>query len=259
VRTALAKSINIPAIKVADRIGQSTVINYARRMGIKSHLMPYMSIALGSFEVTLLELTSAIGTLPASGIRVEPMAITRIEARDGRILETNRPRKSEAISAQTAYVVTSMLESVVDFGTAQAIRARGITRHLAGKTGTTNDYTDAWFIGFSPDLITGVWVGFDEKRNMGKKETGARVALPIWIDFMTAALEATADRPFPEPHGIVHREICEETGLLATSECPATRMEVFISGTETLRYCDKHRATRVSGNGIFSDPTSVIR
>jgi penicillin-binding protein 1A len=241
VREALAKSINIPAIKVGDQIGQETVIRYARRMGIKSELQPYRSIALGTFEVTLLELTSAVGVLAASGILAEPIAITRIEARDGRILEENPPRRSEAISAQAAYEMTSLLQSVVNEGTGQSIRARGITRNLAGKTGTTDEYGDAWFVGFSPDLVAGVWVGFDERRSMGSKETGARVALPIWIDFMTGALEAVPDRPFPEPNGIVRREICPSSGLLATSNCPEPKMEVFISGTEPLKFCHVHR------------------
>jgi penicillin-binding protein 1A len=244
VREALARSINIPAIKVGDRIGQETVIRYAHRMGIRSELRPYRSIALGTFEVTLLELTSAVGVLANSGIRAEPIAITRIEARDGRILEENPPRRSEAISAQTAYVVTSMLQSVVNEGTGQSIRARGITRNLAGKTGTTDEYGDAWFVGFSPDLVTGVWVGFDERRSLGKKETGARVALPIWIDFMTGALEAVPDRSFPEPHGIVRREICPDSGLLATGHCPEPKVEVFISGTEPLKFCHIHRGNR---------------
>jgi penicillin-binding protein 1A len=239
MREALARSINIPAIKVADQIGQSTVITYARRMGIRSPLQPYLSMALGSFEVTLLELTSAVGVLPASGIRTEPVAITHIETRDGHILEENHPLKSEAISAQTAYVMTTMLQSAINEGTGRSIRARGITRTLAGKTGTTDEYVDAWYVGFSPDLITGVWVGFDEKRSMGRKETGARVALPIWIDFMMGALEAIPDRPFPEPHGIVRRDVCEETGLLATDHCPETRVEVFVSGTEPLRFCNR--------------------
>jgi penicillin-binding protein 1A len=207
-------------------------------MGIRSPLEPYMSIALGSFEVTPLELTSAVGALAASGIRAEPITITRIEARDGRLLERNTPRKAEAVSAQTAFIVTSMLQSVVDEGTGRSIRARGITRTFAGKTGTTDEYGDAWFVGFSPDLVTGVWVGFDEKRSMGRKETGARVALPIWIDFMTGALEAVPDRPFPEPHGIVRREVCKETGLLSSNRCGETRLEVFLNGTEPLRFCN---------------------
>ncbi len=246
LRHALAKSINIPAVKLAERIGQETVINYARRMGIRSPLRPYMSIALGSFEVTLLELTSAIGVLAASGIRAEPMAIIRVETSDGRILEENMPSRSEVLSAQTAYIMNSMLESVVKEGTAQSIKWRGLNRTLAGKTGTTNDYTDAWFIGYCPDLIAGVWVGFDEKRSMGEKETGARVALPIWVDFMKKALENIPDRAFPEPHGIVRREICTGTGLLATSRCPSTRTEVFISGTEPLRFCDLHGSQEIS-------------
>ena len=126
-------------------------------------------------------------------------------------------------------------------GTGQSIRARGITRHLAGKTGTTDEYGDAWFVGFSPDLVAGVWVGFDERRRMGNKETGARVALPIWMDFMTGALEGVPDRPFPEPHGMVRREICPESGLLATSSCPEPKQEIFISGTEPLKFCNIHR------------------
>jgi penicillin-binding protein 1A len=259
VREALAKSINIPAIKVGDQIGQDAVIRYAHRMGIKSELKPYRSIALGTFEVTLLELTSAVGVLATSGIRAEPIAITRIEARDGRILEESPPRRSEAISAQTAYEMTSLLESVVNEGTGQSIRARGITRHLAGKTGTTDEYGDAWFVGFSPDLVAGVWVGFDERRRMGTKETGARVALPIWIDFMTGALEGVPDRPFPEPHGMVRREICSESGLLATSSCPEPKQEVFISGTEPLKFCHIHRGdarrdTVSYGRQLFDTP-----
>jgi penicillin-binding protein 1A len=241
VREALARSINIPAIKVGDRIGQETVVRYAHRMGIRSELQPYRSIALGTFEVSLLELTSAVGVLATSGIRAEPIAIARIEARDGRILEENLPRRSEAISAQTAHIVTTMLQSVVNYGTGQSIRARGITRNLAGKTGTTDEYGDAWFVGFSPDLAVGVWVGFDERRSMGRKETGARVALPIWIDFITGALEAVPDRPFPEPHGIVRREVCPTSGLLATSYCLEPRVEVFISGTEPIQFCHMHR------------------
>jgi penicillin-binding protein 1A len=241
LRYALAKSINIPAIKVADRIGQTTVIHYARRMGISSPLMPYRSLALGSFEVTLLELAAAVGVLPAKGIKTEPIAIERIESRDGLVLERRFPRKTEAISAQTAFIVTSMLEDVVEYGTAVSIKWRGLDRHLAGKTGTTNDYTDAWFVGFSPDLIAAVWVGFDEKRTIGDRETGARAALPIWVDFMSRALEAYPDRPFPEPHGIVRREICTDTGLLATGHCPESLTEVFITGTEPLRFCDLHR------------------
>ncbi|MGQ9811693.1 MAG: penicillin-binding protein 1A [bacterium] len=155
LRRALAKSINIPAIKLANQIGLETVIDYAHRMGVRSQLKPYLSLAIGSCEITLLEITSAFGTLAASGIRAEPMAILKVETSDGQVLEENNPIRHEVLKPQTAYVVTSMLQSVVDEGTAAMIRARGMTQPLAGKTGTTNDYTDAWFIGFCPDLVAG--------------------------------------------------------------------------------------------------------
>ncbi len=244
LRRALAKSINIPAIKLANQIGLETVIDYAYRMGIRSPLRPYPSLALGSFEVTLLEMTSAFGALAASGIRAEPMAIIRVETSDGHLLEENNPRRHEVLRPQTAYVVTSMLQSVVDEGTAAMIRARGIKRALAGKTGTTNDYTDAWFIGYCPDLVAGVWVGFDEKRPMGAKETGARAALPIWIDFMQKALDNIEDKPFEEPPGIVHCTICNKSGMRATEYCPETRTEVFIAGTEPIRFCTIHTSSK---------------
>jgi 1A family penicillin-binding protein len=245
VRRALAKSINIPAIKVADKVGPQTVINYAHRMGITSEMKPYISIALGTMEVDLLETVSAVGVLAAGGVRAEPVAILRIESRDGRVLERYQPRKSEVLSPQTAYIMTSMLESVVNEGTAGSIRSRGITRPLAGKTGTTDDYSDAWFIGYSLDLCVGTWVGFDVRHRMGEKISGARAALPIWIDFMETALRGVPEKPFPEPEGIVHRQVCEQTGLLAREGCPDQRFEVFIEGSEPTRACEEHRGAVV--------------
>ncbi|MFZ1946273.1 MAG: PBP1A family penicillin-binding protein [bacterium] len=245
-RRALARSINVPAIKLANRVGQQTVIDYAHRMGVRSHLQPYMSIALGTLEVNMLEMVSAVGVLPAGGVRAEPMAILRIESRDGRTLERHESRKYDVLSPETAYVMNSMLASVVNEGTAGSVRARGLTQTLAGKTGTTDDYSDAWFIGYSPDLCVGTWVGFDARRRMGEKISGSRAALPIWIDFMTVALAGVPDRPFPEPAGIAHRVICQETGLIAREGCPSTRSEVFIQGTEPARLCTEHRGAQLS-------------
>jgi 1A family penicillin-binding protein len=245
-RRALARSINVPAIKLANRVGQQTVIDYAHRMGVRSQMHPYMSIALGTLEVNLLEMVSAVGVLPAGGIRAEPTAILRIESRDGRTLERNECRKYDVLSPETAYVMNSMLSSVVNEGTAGSVRGRGLTQTLAGKTGTTDDYSDAWFIGYSPDLCVGTWVGFDARRRMGEKISGSRAALPIWIDFMTVALAATPDRPFPEPAGIAHRVICQDTGLLAREGCPSTRSEVFIQGTEPSKLCTEHHGDRLS-------------
>ena len=247
-REALAKSVNIPAIKVADKVGQQTVIDYARRMGIKSQLHPYQSIALGTLEVNLLELVSAIGVLANGGIRAEPRGILRIESRDGRTLERFDMRKSDVLSPQTSYVVTSMLQSVVNEGTAGSVRSNGITQSLAGKTGTTDDYSDAWFVGYSPDLVVGTWVGFDVRRRLGEKISGARAALPIWITFMKDVLADSPDKSFPQPTGIAHRVICRETGLLAREDCPAKRDEVFIEGTEPSRACGEHHGDSVEQN-----------
>jgi 1A family penicillin-binding protein len=252
LRYALAKSINIPAIKLADRIGQQTVVEYSRRMGIKSRLRPYRSIALGSFEVTLLELTSAVGVLATSGIRAEPMTILTIETRNRKVVERNDSKKTEVLNAQTAYIMTDMLESVVDYGTGASVRWRGLSKTVAGKTGTTDEYTDAWFIGYSPDLVAGVWVGFDDKVTMGEGQEGARVALPIWVNFMKDALETYPDRPFARPHGILVREVCEDTGLLATANCPNAAAEVFVSGTEPLRMCNRHYQ-----RSVFGEPDSL--
>jgi membrane carboxypeptidase/penicillin-binding protein len=152
------------------------------------------------------------------------------------------------LSPETAFIMNSMLQSVVNEGTAGSIRGRGMTQTLAGKTGTTDDYSDAWFVGYTPDLVAATWVGFDERRRLGEKESGARAALPIWIDFMTKALEGVPDRPFPEPPGIVHREICRETGLLAREGCQMRRSEVFIAGTEPSRYCEEHHGDRIPQN-----------
>ena len=257
LRYALAKSINIPAIKLADRLGQDTIVEYSRRMGISSRLRPYRSIALGAFEVTLLELTSAIGVLATSGIRAEPMTIIKIETRDGEVLERNGPVKTEVLNAQTAYVVTDMLKSVVDYGTAASVKWRGLEKTVAGKTGTTDEYTDAWFVGYSPDIVAGVWVGFDAKVTMGEKQEGARVALPIWVNFMKAALEAYPDRPFLQPHGIVVREVCEDTGLLATANCPNAVAEVFVSGTEPLRMCNQHYERSAFGEPDLLDSSGT--
>jgi len=161
------------------------VISYARRFGITAPLQPYLSVALGSDEISLYEQTSAYSVFPNDGVRITPRYITRVTDYEGRLLEEDFPDVKDAISQRTARILTSMLREVVLHGT--AIAASKLPFPVAGKTGTTNDFTDAWFVGFSPAMTCGVWVGFDEKRTLGAKETGARAALPIWLNFMTAA------------------------------------------------------------------------
>jgi penicillin-binding protein 1A len=186
LRRALAQSRNIPALKVADRIGIRTVIDYAHRFGITSNIPAYLPVALGAAEVTLFEQTSAFSVFPNDGVRITPRYITKVEDYEGRVLEEDFPDVKDVISARTARIMTFMLREVVLHGT--GIAAAKMAYPLAGKTGTTNDFTDAWFIGFSPAMTTGVWIGFDEKKSLGAKESGARAALPIWMDFMKVAL-----------------------------------------------------------------------
>ena len=186
LRRALAQSRNIPALKLADKVSIRTVIDYAHRFGITSNIPAYLPVALGSAEITLIEQTSAFSVFPNDGVRIAPRYITKVTDYEGRILEEDFPDIKDVVSARTARIMTSMLHEVVLHGTAAA--AAKMPYPLAGKTGTTNDFTDAWFVGFSPSTTCGVWIGYDEKKSLGDKESGARAALPIWMQFMKVAL-----------------------------------------------------------------------
>ncbi len=186
LRRALAQSRNIPALKLADHIGIKTVIDYAHRFGITANIPAYLPVALGSAEITPIEQTSAFSVFPNDGVRVAPRYITKVTDYEGRILEEDFSDIKDVVSSRTARIMTSMLREVVLHGT--AVAAAKMPYPLAGKTGTTNDFTDAWFVGFSPSLTCGVWIGYDEKISLGEKETGARAALPIWMQFMKVAL-----------------------------------------------------------------------
>ena len=186
LRRALAQSRNIPALKLADGMGIKTVIDYAHRFGITSNIPQYLPVALGAAEITLLEQASAYSVFPNDGVRITPRYITKVTDYEGRVLEEDFPDVKEVVGSRTARILTAMLRGVVLHGT--AVGAKGLQIPIAGKTGTTNDFTDAWFIGFSPSITCGVWMGYDEKRTLGAKETGAHAALPIWMDFMTTAM-----------------------------------------------------------------------
>jgi penicillin-binding protein 1A len=201
LRRALAQSRNIPALKLANKVGIKSVIEYAERFGITAKLPPYLPVALGSAEITLIEQTSAYSVFPNDGVRVTPRYITKVTDYEGRVLEEDYPEVKDVISARTARIMTSMLREVVLHGT--GVAAAKMPFPVAGKTGTTNDFTDAWFVGFSPTMTCGVWIGFDEKRSLGAKETGAHAALPIWMNFINTAMagkdpgqfQATPDIP----------------------------------------------------------------
>jgi penicillin-binding protein 1A len=194
-RRALADSRNVPAVRLLDHVGIQSVIALARKFGITSPLPPYLPLALGASDLTLMEHTSAFTVFPDDGIHIEPHYIRRVTSYDGAILEEPRPNVTDVIPPEVARTMVAMLEEVVQFGT--GVRAKELSRPSAGKTGTTNDFTDAWYIGFTPQLTAGVWVGNDDKRiSLGKKETGARAALPIWLEFMQQAVQGTPVEEF---------------------------------------------------------------
>ncbi len=240
LRKALEDSRNVVSVKLLERLGIKNAINFAHRVGIESHLHPYLSLALGTSEVSLLELTAVYGVFANQGVRVEPNYIRYITDANGKLLEETIPAKQQAVSAQIAYLTTELLKGVVQHGTGW--RARALNRPVAAKTGTTDKYKDAWFIGYIPQITAGVWVGFDRRDGLGKMETGSRAAAPIWVKFMRKATEKYPPEKFPVPENIVFVDIDAESGLLSTPDCGQVIKEAFQQGSEPIRYCDKHEA-----------------
>jgi penicillin-binding protein 1A len=196
LRRALAGSRNVPAVKLAEKVGINTVVDMAKRFGITTPLPPYLPLALGAADMRLVEHVSAFTVFPNDGIRIDPHMIRRVTSYDGALLEESHPEVHDVLSPDLARTMTAMLEEVIQFGT--GVQAKALGRPAAGKTGTTQDYTDAWFVGFTPQLTAGAWVGFDDKQvSLGKRETGARAALPIWLEFMQGALAGTPVTDFP--------------------------------------------------------------
>jgi penicillin-binding protein 1A len=231
LRRALEHSRNVPAVKMMADLGPEQVISYARRLGLKSPLPAYLSVALGAAEATLMEMTSGYSVFPNQGVRMKPFDIVKVTDREGNLLEESRPEPQDAIRADTAYIMTSMLRGVILRGT--AVRAASLNWPLGGKTGTTNDYTDAWFIGFDPEITVGVWIGHDVKRSIGPGFTGTEAALPIWIDFMKRYIAGrTAPAPFEPPGNIVFMAVDRASGTPAEGGTPGAIQEAFIAGTQ---------------------------
>lgn len=237
LRRALEQSRNIPSVKVIEMLGPTQVASYAKKFGFAQDFRPFLSMALGAQEVTLLEITSAYSAFPNHGIRMEPFLAEAISDRDGSELEERRPQPKDAIRADTAYVLTNLMQGVVQHGTAAA--AASLKWPLAGKTGTVDDNTDAWFVGFDPNITVGVWLGHDEKKPIGYNETGATAALPMWMDFMKAYIDFYGNREnppqFDSPGNIVFMTVDRTTGEPAHSESATTVNEAFISGTQPIR------------------------
>jgi len=193
IRRALGDSRNIPAVKTLAKLGVHNLIPYVRRFGITSKIDPVLPIALGAADVTLIEMVSAYSTFPNDGVRVLPQMIRRVTDSEGNVLEENLPELRDVISAETARIMVDLMQEPVRQGT--ATKAKELKRPVAGKTGTTNDFTDAWFIGYTPSLVAGAWIGFDEKISLGDKETGGKDALPVWMEFIR---EVYKDKPAEE-------------------------------------------------------------
>lgn len=230
MRRAVEQSRNIPAIKTLQTVGIKTGIEYAQKLGLTGPLQPYLPLAIGAGEATPLEMASAFASFANQGLRMKPMYVSRITDREGNIVEEARPSANDAIRADTAYIMTSLLKGVVERGT--AARARALKRPIAGKTGTTNDFTDGWFVGYEPALAAAVWVGFDEKTfSLGRGQDGARTALPIWMEFWAAATKDKAIEELPVPANIVFVPV-DGGGRPAPPGTPGVRMEAFVAGTE---------------------------
>ncbi len=244
LRYALAKSINVPTARLLAAIGVDNVVNLAHRMGIGSRLPRVLSLATGTGEVSLMEMVSAYSVFPNHGIRVEPYLIERVLDRHGNVIWEHESESEQVLDERTAFITLSMMRSVLDHGTGRTARTiHGFTAPAGGKTGTNDDYSDAWFIGFVPDLTVGVWVGFDLKIPIGDKRTGtgAMAALPIWSKIMKRAVAEFGEKDFEVPSGLVMRKTCLETGFLAGPGCPITVEDYFIPGTEPRQVCHIHR------------------
>jgi penicillin-binding protein 1B len=242
-RRALELSINIPAVRAALAAELPNVVAAARAAGFGDNLKPYPAMALGAFEISPIDIAAAYAVLANSGVRVEPYAIVGVETADGELLERKETPLSQALPADAVFLVDSVLKGAVERGTATGARAGGLGGVLAGKTGTTNDGRDAWFIGFSPHMLTAIWVGYDDNR--GLSLSGSQAAVPIFADFSKSIPSQYFGENFPVPSDIVTAEIDPETGYLVTANCPQRMTEVFIHGTAPAQDCPVH-APRVA-------------
>ena len=233
LRDALAQSHNLATVRLLDKVGVKNVIEFSRTVGVTSPLPADLSLGLGTSSVGLMELTSVYGVFLNQGNRVEPFAVQSVKDNTGKVLEVTESEPHEVIAKETAYLIVNMMEDVVQRGTGQAAKVLG--RPIAGKTGTTNDYINAWFIGGTPNLVAGIYVGFDDRRSLGESETGARSALPIWTAFMKEALKQLPVVPFEIPDGVTFVKVDAATGLLESEqegEAEKGTVELFAKGSE---------------------------
>lgn len=238
LQRSLEHSINVATIRLLEKVGTQRVSGLVKRLGVLSPIEPYLSMALGTSVVNLLEMTSAYATIANGGLRTAPYTIQRVETADGRNLFEREARITRALDPETAYLMTHMLRGVIERGTGR--KAKVLDRPLAGKTGTTDEFKDAWFIGFSPGLALGIWVGLDTNESLGRGETGARAALPIWVETMGGWIRNHPAEKFPIPRDIRLVEVDSRTGLLAAPPCKRFAIRIALKkGTEPSRKCGR--------------------
>ncbi|OGB67434.1 MAG: hypothetical protein A2Y94_10430 [Caldithrix sp. RBG_13_44_9] len=250
IREAVKNSINLVAVRLILEITPAAVVDYAHKMGLRTPLRPFPTLALGSSEVIPLELVSAFGIYANQGVRVEPISISRIEDRYGNVIYKTAARRNEILSKATAYIMTNLLETAVNEGTGARLRWKfGFTKPAAGKTGTTNDFTDAWFLGFTPALTAGVWVGLDDPQiSLGRGESGMVAALPFWADFINRVYSYLniAEERFQQPADVIQLQVCEESSQLAGNYCPKILNEIFNIKYHPTEMCQTHRSPSVN-------------
>jgi penicillin-binding protein 1B len=245
-------SVNVPTVRVAVQAGLDTVVAAARAAGISSMLRGYPSLALGSFETSPMEIASAYCALADGGVRVEPSAIVGVTDASGKVLERRETPLKRVLPPDAVFLVDSLMQGVVNRGTGGGVRSRGVQGVLAGKTGTTNDGRDAWFIGFSPKILAAVWVGFDDNR--GLNLSGSQAAVPIFSDFIKGVPSNLFEESFPPPADIVTSQIDPETGMLVTPYCPQTMTEVFLLGSAPTQACTVHSPEGRTATAVSQPP-----
>ena len=239
VRFALEKSLNVATARLGQEVGIRRVVDVARRLGVTSPLPEVPSLALGSGEVSPMEIARAYATLANGGIRPEMQAIEDLVDARGETLERRKLKFERVLDPGTAFLATSMLQGVAERGTARGVRATGLRGPIAAKTGTSDSEVDLWFVGFTPELLTVVWVGLDDNQALGL--SGAQAALPIWLSFMQRALAGRGDHAFDVPDNINFVDIDRDTGATALPGCLRTYHEAFLVGTEPHELCELHR------------------
>jgi len=247
LRQGLARSRNVVTTQLVQRVGPRKVVEYARKFGFTTRIRPVLSLGMGTSEVKLIDLVSAYGVFPNHGIRVEPTTVLRIVDKDGNVLEDRlQGKENEVLSVETAAVMTSLLQSVMDDrnGTGYGARRDGFKRPAGGKTGTTQNFADAWFVGFTPQIVAGVWIGFDAKVSLGSGKSGATMARPVWTRFMKQAHEVLGldVEDFEIPSGVAQVEVCGDTYQVASIYCPKRLNELFVPGSAPKRPCPTHTA-----------------